>query len=268
MADSDTDFDAKLDVFREWQATPWGRLRYAVAAANLARHLPTGSSLRVLDVGGGNGLDALGLAVKGHHVTIADISEPALRAARALASEHDVADRILTRQVAADALVDAFGAGTFDVVLCHNVIQYASDPVALLRDSRVAVSRSGIVSVIAPNADADPLITAVRSHDLDLAFDQLGGSTRHTATYDTSVRACYADRTEEGMAGTGLKVVAHYGIRSVCDLIVDDELKADPRFYDRLEQLETAMATRPAYRATARFFHLVATPVRDESGAG
>lgn len=262
------DFDAKLDVFRQWQATPWGRLRYAVAAANLARHLPTGSSLRVLDVGGGNGLDALGLAAQGHHVTIADISEPALRAARVLAREHDVADRILTRQVAADALVDAFGAGTFDVVLCHNVVQYVAEPVALLRHSRGVVSRAGIVSVIAPNADADPLITAVRSHDLDLALDQIGSPTRHTATYDTLVRACYADRTEDDMGEAGLKVLAHYGIRSVCDLIVEDELKADPRFYDWLERLETVLAVRPAYRATARFFHLIAVPARGEQAAG
>ncbi|MEW1737984.1 methyltransferase domain-containing protein [Nocardia beijingensis] len=44
-------------------------------------HLPAGP-LEILDVGGGNGLDARELAARGHHVTIADISEQSLAEAR------------------------------------------------------------------------------------------------------------------------------------------------------------------------------------------
>ncbi|MFR9773796.1 methyltransferase domain-containing protein [Nocardia sp. SC052] len=78
-------FDDKFDEFARWQASPWGRLRYTTAAANLTAHLPAGP-LDILDVGGGNGLDALELAARGHHVTIADISEQSLAEARAAAA--------------------------------------------------------------------------------------------------------------------------------------------------------------------------------------
>jgi len=256
---SETVFDARLETFRHWQTTPWGRLRYTIAAANLAAWLPAGP-LTVLDVGGGNGLDAIDLAAHGHHVTIADISEPALAAARALADQETVADRISTRLVDVDDLVRDFGPRSFDVVLCHNLLQYVPDARDLLRTLATLVSGPGVVSVIAPNADADPLLTAVRTSDLDEAIRQLDSSLRHTVTYDTDTRACYADDVAQGLTDAGLRVLAHRGIRSVCDLIVDDERKTDPHFFARLEQLELAMSSRAPYIYTARFFHLIATP--------
>ncbi|MFI8521662.1 hypothetical protein ACIGEZ_28180 [Streptomyces sp. NPDC085481] len=67
-------FDTAVAAWQDWQEAPWGRLRYAVAEANLARHLDGlgARPLRVLDLGGGDGGDALRLAVRGHHVTIVD----------------------------------------------------------------------------------------------------------------------------------------------------------------------------------------------------
>ncbi|MFE9789939.1 hypothetical protein ACFYO7_31655 [Nocardia salmonicida] len=43
-------------------------------------------------------------------------------------------------------------------------------------------------------------------------------------------------------------------------LLVDDARKNDPRFFERLERLEPAMATRAPYIYTARFFQLIAAP--------
>ncbi|MBC7299509.1 MAG: methyltransferase domain-containing protein [Nocardia sp.] len=255
---ADTLFDAKLATFQQWQTTPWGRLRYSIAAANLTPHLQPGS--RVLDVAGGNGLDAVELAARGHHVTIADISESALADARALAEKHGVGDRISTRLLSVDELAQQFAHNEFDVVLCHNLLQYVPDPKTLIAVLASMVASGGVVSVIAPNADADPLLTAVRNLDLDVALRQLDSPTRHTVTYGTETRACYAGSVTHDLAEAGLHLRAHCGIRSVCDLLVDDAVKNDPRFFVQLERLELAMATRAPYIHTARFFQLIATP--------
>jgi S-adenosylmethionine-dependent methyltransferase len=61
MSTSSHVFDAKLSAFKEMQNAPWGRLRYSVVMANLKRHLPE-RPLRILDAGGGNGLDTVLLA--------------------------------------------------------------------------------------------------------------------------------------------------------------------------------------------------------------
>ncbi len=48
-------FDANLSAWGDWQSTPWRHMSYSIARANLNRH-PEPRTLRVLDVGGGNGL--------------------------------------------------------------------------------------------------------------------------------------------------------------------------------------------------------------------
>ncbi len=182
MADSETVFDAKLATFQQWQTTPWGKLRYSIAAANLMPHLHQGS--RVLDVAGGNGFDAIELANDGHHVTIVDISEPALADARALAEKQGVGDQISTRLLGVDELAQHFANSQFDVVLCHNLIQYVPDPKTLIAVLAALVAPNGVVSVIAPNAYADPLRSQERPAVL-----------RTTRTGDGHARALHLHRT-------------------------------------------------------------------------
>ncbi|MFF2084541.1 methyltransferase domain-containing protein [Nocardia sp. NPDC058176] len=252
-----TVFDEGLAPLRQWQASPWGRLRYTTAFANLATRLPPGP-LDILDIGGGNGLDAVELAAAGHRVTIVDFSEQSLAEARAIAEDRGLAERITTQCAGIDDVADEFGPSCFDVLLCHNVIQYLPDPAASIAAALAVLRPAGLVSVIAPNADADPLLSAVRNHDLDGALDMLDAPTRYTVAYDTETRACYPDRVRTELAGIGLEVVGRFGIRTVCDYIVDDEAKADPEFYRKLERLELALAGRVPYLFTARFFHFVA----------
>ncbi|MFD4071886.1 class I SAM-dependent methyltransferase [Nocardia ignorata] len=256
----DAGFDRKLDAFERWQSTPWGRLRYRIAAANLATHLPAGRSLAVLDVGGGNGLDVLELAALGHRVTIADLSRPSLASAEALAAERGLADHITTAPVAIDDLATEFGHAAFDIVLCHNVIQYLPEsPISALA---AQLAHTGLLSVIAPNAAADPLLTAVRSRNLTEALRLLDAPTRVAVTYDTEARACYADDIAGDLRDAGLEVLAHSGIRVVCDLVTDDARKSEPDFYADLERLELALTNRAPYPHFARMFQLIARPSR------
>jgi hypothetical protein len=46
-----------MTQYLDEQERPWSRLRYKLVQANLARHIGQGGLLRVLDAGGGNGLD-------------------------------------------------------------------------------------------------------------------------------------------------------------------------------------------------------------------
>ncbi|MEV4258010.1 hypothetical protein AB0J52_33020, partial [Spirillospora sp. NPDC049652] len=65
-------FDDHADAWDRWREAPWNRLRYRLVAHTLARaaDVANGGPLRVLDVGGGDGGDALPLARLGHHVTV------------------------------------------------------------------------------------------------------------------------------------------------------------------------------------------------------
>ncbi|WP_280260089.1 hypothetical protein [Nocardia abscessus] len=120
----------------------------------------------------------------------------------------------------------------------------------------VPLRASGVLSVIAPNADADPLLTAVRGLDLDGALRMLDAPTRYSVAYDAETRACYPDHVKADLSAAGFELIAHRGIRTVCDYLLDDERKSDPEFYRKLERLELALSHRAPYIYTARFFHL------------
>src|SRR5215468_8066761 len=124
-------FDEAISAWRQWQDAPWGRLRYAIAAANLARHLdevlPAGAAGRVLDVAGGNGVEAIRLATAGHRVTLVDYSGQMLAAARELARKAGVSDRVTIIESDVAKLADLIDPAAHDIVLCHNLLPYVTD---------------------------------------------------------------------------------------------------------------------------------------------
>ena len=154
-------FDQHLEAWRAWQRTPWGRLRYRVVAETLSRTCAglRPGPLRVLDVGGGDGADSLPLARAGHHVTIVDISAPLLRIAAESAAAEKVADRVDTVLGDLDGIA-GLGLDGFDLVLCHNVVQYVADLDATVAALARAVGSGGALSLLAPNPAADVMSAA------------------------------------------------------------------------------------------------------------
>lgn len=251
-------FDTHLDDWRDWQQAPWGRLRYAVVAHVLDRHLrDLGPGLRILDVGGGDGAEAVQLAGHGHRVTLVDYSEQMLEQARQAADRVGVSSRLTSVHAPADRL-PALGLGGFDVALCHFVIQYVADPAAVVQVTADCVRAGGLVSLIAPNPASDVMTRAVRDLDFDGARDLLDAERVTAATFEHDVARIWPTTAEGFLADAGCELVGRYGARMVMDLIADNEPKYDPAVYARIERLELALCDRAPYRDLGRFWQLVA----------
>lgn len=249
-------FDERLANFQKWQETPWGQLRYSVVAANLDRHLGD-RPLRVLDVAGGNGREGVRLAVLGHHVTVFDVAPVSLRGARELAAEHGVGDRVEVREGDAHDVAKTFAGEEFDLLLCHNLLQYVPDRSDVVRGIVTCLKPGGLLSVVGPNAYAVPLEAAVRELDLDTARGAVESKVKPNVVYGKDVDVLTADEIGEHLGAAGLDIVGHYGVMNVCNLVADNEIKYDPAFYARLEELEIALAGRMPYPLTARMFQLI-----------
>ena len=228
--------------------TPGVRLRHRVTEANLLRH--TSGPQRVLDVAGGGGSEAVRLALAGHEVTVLDPAGAMLCSAKAHAEEHGVSERVHIVQAAAEDAPELFGEHDFDVALCHNLVHYADDRIALLRALAAPVREGGLLSVLAPNPASAPLYAALKRHDPERALGELDPPAAEIPT-------CTADDVRADLATVGTPVIAHYGVSCVAGYLPADEL-ADPEQYARLERLELAMSGRMPYPLTARYFHLVA----------
>ena len=224
------------------QQRPLERLRYTVTESNLLRHFASGPQ-RVLDVAGGNGIEAVRLAALGHEVTVLDPAGAMLSTAIETADALDVADRLHVVQAGALDAPEVFAGHEFDVVLCHNLLQYVDEPGEVLRAVITPLRAEGLMSLLGPNADFDPMHAAVRSLDPAEAVRSLAN--------EAPVGELVAL-----LAGLGVEEVVRYGVRCVSDLL--PELDPDPAFLEDLERLELALADRMPQLLTARYFHLVA----------
>ncbi|WP_026416685.1 methyltransferase [Actinomadura oligospora] len=254
-------FDERTDAWDRWRGAPWNRLRYRLVAHTLVRSadVATGRPLRVLDVGGADGGDALPLASLGHHVTVLDRSAALLDRAERAAADAGLAGQV--RVVLGD-LDDAASLGTaFDLVLCHNVLHYRADLARSVSAVAGAARPNGVVSLLSPNPAMDVLSRAVRLADPDAALEVLDAPTLRSETFGQDMRRVEPEDAARVLGAAGCVVTHRFGIRCVTDLVADDGLKHEPAFAERLERLELALCDREPYLRTARFWHLVARRV-------
>jgi S-adenosylmethionine-dependent methyltransferase len=81
MTEAQDKFAHLLDYWKKYPSLPWGYLQYSTSRFNITRHLGS-SPLRILDVGGGNGMNSIYYAKQGHFVTLFDCSPAMLNEAR------------------------------------------------------------------------------------------------------------------------------------------------------------------------------------------
>ncbi len=157
-------FQSGADKYAAYLETPEGRLRSDLAFANLQDFLPllwTRRSLRALDLGCGTGAAAVRLARLGIHTTLLDSSPAMLDTAKRAAREAGVDGKIGLKHGNAAELASLFPSGSFDIVLCHNLLEFVDDPNAVL-SAAVQVLRSdstgiGILSILVRNRAGEVL---------------------------------------------------------------------------------------------------------------
>ena len=256
---TEVSFDEKLAQWQAWCEAPWGRLRFAVVRETLRRQAEAlgaaDGGLRVLDVGGGDGRDAVSLAQAGHHVTVLDPAPSWLAEAWRRAADAGVADQVRTLEGSVDDL-SAAGDG-FDLVLCHFVLHYRPADAGDLRRLAAALRPGGRLSVMAPNPDARVIMRLTREGP-EAALEELAADEIRSATFDTAARAITAGDMEAEVVASGLTVVGRYGARVANDYLVDDCLKHDPDYYAALERLELALCDREPFIRLAGLWQVVA----------
>ena len=152
-----TDWDHRYDGDRMWSGNPNGSL------VNEVGSLAPGTAL---DVGAGEGGDAIWLAEQGWQVTANDISQRALDRVAAEAQRRDLRVDCLR----ADAnTIGAFGTEAFDLVTAH----YASIPRAPdarnARNLLDAVAPGGTLLVV--GHDLEPMRVPIDTHEHSRPFD-------------------------------------------------------------------------------------------------
>ncbi|WP_052423505.1 class I SAM-dependent methyltransferase [Nonomuraea candida] len=227
-------------------------VRQELVARQLAEQLPA-TARNVLDVGCGQGTQALKLAARGHHVTALDASRELLGLLEAGIQPGMHVRTVLGR---AERLGELFEPGGFDVVLCHGVLMYFDDPGPVLAGLARVLAPGGLLSLLVRNGDAMAMRPGLLG-DWAGALRAFDG-TRYVNRLGVPARADRRAELTGRLAVQGLEVRQWYGVRVFTDALPDGApVPGDPGdLRDLLAAEERAGRTDP-YRAVSALTHLL-----------
>jgi S-adenosylmethionine-dependent methyltransferase len=245
------------DKYAAYLKTPAGRLRSELAWENVRRFLPRNESKRrALDVGGGTGFASVQLARMGYEVVLLDGCEEMLRLARQQAEAGSVAARISFCRADAGQLPELFDAESFDIVVCHNLLEYAENPSATVGDISHVLRKDAVLSLLVRNRAGEVLRGAIKAGDWKLATANLTAETVVDSLFGEPVRLFAPAEIRDLLARASLEVVAEYGVRVFFDYL-GLENPADAA-YSQIFELESALGVRPEFAAIARYIQVIA----------
>ncbi|MEV6795726.1 methyltransferase domain-containing protein [Streptomyces sp. NPDC051320] len=222
----------------------------------LAARFPVGQRLRILDVGTGQGTQALRLARAGHTVTGLESDPEMLKVARdALATEPEgIRERVRLLDGDGRETGAHFLPGSFDVVLCHGVLMYVEEPDAMLAGLARMLAPGGLLSLLVRNADALAMRPGLAGDwpSTLAAFD----TDTYTNRLGLSVRADRLGAVTDTLAGIAAPLHAWYGVRVFTDNVGNDEELPSAQELDLLLAAEDRAGRTEPYKSVAALLHL------------
>ncbi|MEZ0093673.1 SAM-dependent methyltransferase [Streptacidiphilus sp. EB129] len=216
--------------------------------------------LRVLDVGCGQGTQALRLARAGHLVTGLDPNPATLGAAQAALSAEapEVRQRVALLTGEGGDCGRWFGPGSFDVVLCHGVLMYMPQAEPLLASLARVLAPGGMLSVVVRNGDALAMRPGCGG-DWGGALEAFDGD-RYTNRLGLPTRADRLEPLTRTLAELDVPLRRWYGVRVFTDQAPDHAAPpVDGRQLAQLLDAEERAGRTDPYRAVAALLHLVGT---------
>ena len=221
---------ANIQVYLENLQQPWGQIYYDILFAQLKDI----KGKRVLDFGSGFGLVANHLAVEPNEEMVA------LR----------VQDHPYQQCVGSLDQLASLEDASFEVILCHNVLEYVEDRKAVLKEFTRLLKPGGLLSIVKHNDVGRVLQTVVFENDAQKALDLLAGQDLETHSMGLA-QAYDLDRVVEDLA---LEVQDYQGIRVFYGL-QDNHFKGQEGWRESMLQMELAVCQESPYREIAFFQH-------------
>ena len=139
---------------------------------------------------------------------------------------------------------------SFDVILCHNVLEYVEDRKVVLKAFTRLLKPGGLLSIVKHNEVGRVLQTVVFENDTQKALDLLAGQDLETHSMGLA-QAYDLDRAVEDLA---LEVQNYLGIR-VFYALQDNRFKGQEGWRESMLKMELAVCQESPYRDIAFFQH-------------
>lgn len=199
---------------------------------------------KILDFGSGMGVTANYLAEK-NDVTAVEPDEDSVN--------NRWSDNAYLQLVGSTDKLHTLGDEAFDVILCHNVLEYAPDREQIVREFARLLKPDGKISIVKHNRAGRVMQMVVLLNQFEHARELLDGKDGTSSQYGAI--HYYEDADIEKWCG-GLKIIKTLGMRTFWDLQQNQEQHKDPVWQDQMIGLEMRVSDLDGYRDIAFFHHL------------
>ena len=200
---------------------------------------------KILDFGSGEGITANHFAEK-NDVTAIEPSKEMLSNAWK--------DYEYTQIVGDVNALSAFKNETFDMIICHNVLEYIDDKAAVIKALARVLKKDGIISIVKHNRAGRVMQMAVLLDDFEKANAILDGKDSTASKFGT-IR--YYEDNDITKWEPQITISDILGIRTFWDLQQNQQKHGDEAWQEKMLQLELRVSQMREYKNIAFFHHLL-----------
>ena len=200
---------------------------------------------KILDFGSGEGITANHFAEK-NDVTAIEPSREMLSNAWK--------DYEYTQIVGDVNALSAFKNETFDMIICHNVLEYIDDKAAVIKALARVLKKDGIISIVKHNRAGRVMQMAVLLDDFEKANEILDGKDSTASKFGT-IR--YYEDNDITKWEPQITISDILGIRTFWDLQQNQQKHGDEAWQEKMLQLELRVSQMREYKNIAFFHHLL-----------
>ena len=202
---------------------------------------------KILDFGSGNGVTASFYA-KDNEVIAIEPSEEVL--------VNRVCDNDYKQITGSTKELKQFGNESFDVILCHNVLEYAEDREFIVNEFYRLLKPNGLLSVVKHNRTGRVMQMVVLLNNFENANSLLDGKDGNAKKYGT---IHYYENTDLTKWCKDFSLLKVYGIRTFWDLQQNQEIQNNADWQKKMLQIEMRVQDIDEYKNIAFFNHLLLT---------
>ena len=218
---------------------PWGKIQYGITFAQL-EHV---KNKKILDFGSGFGLVSQFLDENNEVVAIEPEKE------LLFAYSNHTYEKILGSL----EQVEKFESESFDIVLCHNVLEYIEENnrEKYLSEFKRVLKRDGKLSIIKHNQVGKIMQAVVFSNDVDQALDLLKGNEFKSVSFNSGTTYTI----DELLGMSKMKLEKYQAIRTFYSLQMN-EVKTKDKWLEKMNEMELAVCDLLPYKDISFLQHV------------
>lgn len=228
-----------IQQYKQMLEQPWGKIQYEITFAQLV-HL---KNKKILDFGSGLGLVSQFLSENNEVVAIEPEKE------MLFAYPNHTYEKILGSL----EQVKKFEAESFDIVLCHNVLEYIEENNRenYLSELKRVLKQDGKLSIIKHNQVGKIMQAVVFSNDVDQALELLKGNEFRSVLFNSGTTYTI----DELLEMSKMKLENYQAIRTFYSLQMN-EVKTKDNWLEKMTEMELAVCDLYPYKDISFLQHI------------